>query len=151
MATKVCTRCGVEKDIEQFALRNRLTHLRQSHCTTCGGEMRDDWYARNREDQVKAGMKRRDEYKQVLREYVWNYLTTHPCINCGETDPAALEFHHVRGVKAKEVSVILKNGASLQTLIAEIEKCDILCASCHRKLTAKEKGWYKNWSKGNGA
>lgn len=149
MDTKVCTRCGEEKPIEEFALRNRFTHLRQSHCTDCGGKMRDAWYQNNREEQVKAGMKRRDEYKQILREYVWNYLSTHPCKECGETDPAALEFHHVRGEKVKEVSNILKNGASLTTLLTEIEKCDVLCANCHRKLTAKEQGWYRKWAKGS--
>ena len=42
MDTKVCPRCGVEKPIEEFALRNRFTHLRQSHCIDCGGQMRDD-------------------------------------------------------------------------------------------------------------
>lgn len=110
--------------------------------------MRDAWYMKNREEQVRAGMKRRDEYKQVLREYVWNYLSTHPCIGCGETDPAALEFHHVHGEKTKEVSNILKNGAALTTLITEIEKCDVLCANCHRKLAAKEQGWYRKWAKG---
>lgn len=78
MTNKVCTRCGIEKDIEQFALRNRFTPLRQSHCIDCGGEMRDAWYMKNREEQVRAGMKRRDEYKQVLREYVWIiYLLIH--------------------------------------------------------------------------
>src|SRR5688572_8265710 len=117
MTTKICTRCGEEKDIEEFALRNSHSHLRQSHCTSCGAEMGNAWYMKNREEQVRAGMKRRDQYKQVLREYVSDYFSTHPCKNCGESNPAALEFHHVRGVKVKEVSKIVKDGASLQTLI----------------------------------
>jgi hypothetical protein len=33
-------------------------------------------------------------------------------------------------------------GFALKTLIAEIEKCDIQCANCHRKRTAKQFGWY---------
>lgn len=147
MDTKICTRCKAEKSIEQFALRNKRTHLRQSHCIDCGAKMGSDWYIKNREEQVKAGMKRRDEYKQRLREYVWNYLSTHPCKTCGERNPAALEFHHVRGIKLREISKILNNGASLLTLKTEIEKCDVLCANCHRKLTAKEQGWYRKWGK----
>jgi hypothetical protein len=145
MKTKVCIRCKTEKPFEEFALRNKLTHLRQTHCIDCGAKMGADWYMKNREKQVKAGMKRRDEYKRRLRVYVWEYLSTHPCKSCGEIDPAALEFHHARGVKLKEVSKMLQNGASLKTLTDEIEKCDVLCANCHRKLTAKEKGWYTKW------
>lgn len=147
MKTKVCIRCKTEKPIEQFALRNKLTHLRQTHCIDCGAKMGNDWYMKNREEQVKAGMRRRDEYKQRLKRYVWEYLSTHPCKLCGESDPAALEFHHTRGVKLKEVSKMLQAGASVKTLVSEIEKCDVLCANCHRKLTAKEQGWYRRWIK----
>lgn len=32
----------------------------------------------------------------------------------------------------------------LENLMAEIEKCDILCANCHRIKTAKQLGWYKD-------
>ena len=143
MTAKLCPGCNEEKSIEQFALRNKNSHLRQSYCMDCEAGMKSEWYMEHREEQVRAGMKRRDQYKQILREYVWNYLSTHPCISCGETDPAALEFHHVRGEKVKEVSNILKNGAALQTLVTEIEKCDVLCANCHRKLTAKKQKWYE--------
>ena len=48
MTTKVCPRCNVEKPIEEFALRNKLGHLRQSHCIECGAEMGAAWYIKNR-------------------------------------------------------------------------------------------------------
>lgn len=147
MDSRTCTRCKVEKPLDQFVLRNRLTRLRQTHCIQCGSEMKADWHRRHKKEQVERAGKRRDEYKQKLREYVWEYLSTHPCRTCGESNPAALEFHHARGIKFKEISNILKNGASLKTLTTEIEKCDVLCANCHRKLTAKEQGWYTRWAK----
>ena len=70
------------------------------------------------------------------------YLSTHPCANCGETDPTVLEFHHDKGDKESEVSRLIGRG-SLKKLKEEIEKTTVLCANCHRRLTADEKGWYK--------
>jgi hypothetical protein len=53
---------------------------------------------------------------------------------CGESDPAALDFHHTDPSKkdtaiAKMVSVRCGSAA----LLAEIAKCVIICANCHRK------------------
>lgn len=56
------------------------------------------------------------------------------CIRCGEDHPAVLDFHH-RNPKEKEFSIswaILTERAKWR-VIKEIEKCDVLCANCHRK------------------
>jgi hypothetical protein len=41
--------------------------------------------------------------------------------------------------KENEVSKLIGCGASLDKLKAEIEKCTVLYANCHRKLTSDEK------------
>ena len=143
MDMRICSKCGAEKPIEQFALRNHLTHLRQTYCMDCRSKMGASWYQRNKEYQKQNAKKHRDEYKRIGKEFIWDYLSTHPCISCGESDPHALEFHHARGTKESEVSRLVGNGASLNTLKTEIEKCDVLCANCHRKLTAKEQRWFR--------
>ena len=81
-------------------------------------------------------------YRQTAKEYVWDYLSKHPCVRCSETNPIVLEFHH-RGDKDIEVSRLIGRGASLDTLIAEIAKCDVLCANCHRIVTAEEQNWFR--------
>ena len=70
------------------------------------------------------------------------YLSTHPCSSCGESYPRVLEFHR-KGNKEAEVSRMMGRGASLDALKREIEKCVVLCANGHRKLTSDERGWYK--------
>lgn len=70
---------------------------------------------------------RKDAARQTAREYVWNYLSTHPCVECGETDPMVLEFHHT-GEKDRDVSDLTAAGYSVATIQAEIDKCDVLCA-----------------------
>lgn len=53
------------------------------------------------------------------------------CQDCGyATAHAALEFHH-RDASTKEFAVGSWHG-SFERLVTEAEKCDLLCATCHR-------------------
>ncbi len=54
-----------------------------------------------------------------------------------------LDFDHVKGDKIENVSIMINSGASLERLILEIEKCEIRCANCHRRKTAKDFGSYR--------
>jgi hypothetical protein len=143
--------CNEEKDIEEFPLRNQFTTRRQSYCKTCKSKMHGDWYERNKEYQKENACKHRVEYRENLREYVYQYLLTHPCegylpdgSKCTETDPAVLQFHHVRGTKTTDVSVLIGRGSSLEKLREEIDKCQVLCSNCHARLTAKERGFFRS-------
>jgi hypothetical protein len=71
------------------------------------------------------------------REYVLNYFLTHPCVDCGETDPRVLEFDHIHGRKRMEVSKLIRNGHSIEVIQAEIDKCVVRCSNCHKKRTYK--------------
>jgi hypothetical protein len=64
------------------------------------------------------------------------YLQSHPCVDCGETDPLVLDFVHVREI----ISQLVRSQATLEVIKAEIAKCDVRCANCHRRKTAKERG-----------
>jgi hypothetical protein len=55
------------------------------------------------------------------------------CSVCGETHPACLDFHHRDPYKK---SFNLAEGWKTRTwqeILDEVDKCDILCANCHRK------------------
>jgi hypothetical protein len=80
--------------------------------------------------------------REMAREYVYQYLLTHPCESCGEADPRVLEFHHT-GDKEKAVSELVAGGYSIETIQAEIDKCSVLCSNCHRKLTMNDRGWFR--------
>lgn len=77
------------------------------------------------------------------RKKVLEYLKTHPCVDCGETDVRILEFDHVRGTKKKEVMGLIYR-YSFKTVLKEIEKCDVRCANCHRRRTSIQQGWYRD-------
>jgi len=76
-------------------------------------------------------------------ELLCKYLNDHPCIICGESDLIVLDFdHRDRSTKKHAISDLIHVWA-WENILTEIEKCDILCANCHRRKTAKEFGWYK--------
>lgn len=66
----------------------------------------------------------------VNKLYV-DQLKAEPCVDCGRTfPPAAMDFDHVRGVKVANISEMLYR--SRAELDAEIAKCELVCATCHR-------------------
>jgi hypothetical protein len=60
--------------------------------------------------------------------------------DCGEGDPVVLDFDHVRGEKLFSVSKGLTD-RSFDTLVAEMAKCEVVCANCHRRRTARRAGF----------
>ena len=68
------------------------------------------------------------------KDHVLAYLRSHPCVDCGEPDPVVLEFDHLRD-KVRPVSALAHEGVRLAVLDAEILKCDVVCAMCHRRRT----------------
>ena len=80
------------------------------------------------------------EYRNVIREYLWNHLLVRPCAECGEKDPVVLEFHHVRE-KDMAIAEMVTRISNMERLEDELGK--ILCSNCHHCLTAKERGWFR--------
>lgn len=69
------------------------------------------------------------EYKQraVRRNqaYVDRVKANKTCLDCGEEFPScAMDFDHVIGDKKNSVSQLVRQGCSLDTIEAEIEKCE---------------------------
>lgn len=70
---------------------------------------------------------RRKNREQVL------LLKASGCIDCGETHPATLDFHHRDPSEKKATIARLLSVSSITTIQTEIAKCDLLCSNCHRK------------------
>lgn len=61
-----------------------------------------------------------------------------PCMDCGIKYPHyVMDFDHVRGEKYMGISIMRTRRMSLEKLTEEIEKCDVVCANCHRIRTNK--------------
>lgn len=63
-----------------------------------------------------------------------NRLKANPCLDCGQTlAPEAMDFDHVRGAKVDGISQMWS--WSQDKVLAEIAKCELVCANCHRIRT----------------
>lgn len=72
------------------------------------------------------------------------YLRENPCIDCGEDDIVVLDFdHRDPSTKSFSISHRLRGTTSWKRIFEEIQKCDIRCANCHRKKTARQENWMK--------
>ena len=59
------------------------------------------------------------------------------CAVCGEADPDVLDFHHRdRSSKKFCISAVkdIPRHEDVAMVMAEIAKCEVLCANCHRKV-----------------
>jgi hypothetical protein len=56
---------------------------------------------------------------------MWQYLATHPCVDCGERDPVVLQFDHLRD-KRTDVSAMSRSGFIWETILEEIAKCEVV-------------------------
>jgi 5-methylcytosine-specific restriction endonuclease McrA len=99
-------------------------------------------YQENRTKRVQQAIARRQRHSKFLNLFILEYFETHPCVDCPESDPIVLDFDH-RENKEFDISVYLRSGGSLKKLVLEIAKCDVRCANCHRRKTAKERGYQR--------
>jgi len=81
------------------------------------------WRERNRERDRENSRKRREKNKQILIEHLGG-----KCVGCGTTED--LQFDHiVRADKSFTIGQALAK--SIDKLIPEAEKCQLLCKTCH--------------------
>ncbi len=140
---KRCTKCGESYPIEDFPYKNRILGKRHSVCKHCSAERANEWYYENRERHIHNVDRKRSDDREAARQYITEYLSTHPCVDCGEDNPNMLEFDH-QSDKDFSVTHMIYKGFSLAHIAAEISKCEIRCANCHRRKTARELGWFRD-------
>jgi hypothetical protein len=80
----------------------------------------------------------RDNRAANNRAFILDYLSVRQCVDYGWDDIDVLEFDH-RDPKTKLFALSDGYRQTLKALKAEIEKCDVRCANCHRKRHAIER------------
>ena len=126
-----CYGCKEMKTLDAFPKSKRESGGRRYQCYLCKREQ-----DKNRPSSRLLMREHRGRQQSRAVAILDDYRRTHPCPRCGESEPAALDFHHVDpSVKSGPIMVIAKNG-TMQKLREELAKCIILCANCHRKFHA---------------
>ena len=141
---KKCDHCKELKEEDQFNWRYKSLGVRHNTCRECMALHQKKYFQGDAHERHLQQVKdRKHAVREKAREYVLNYLSTHPCESCGENDPRVLEFHHERG-KEYPISLMTNGGYPIHRIQEEIDKCKVLCANCHRRLTIQERGWYRS-------
>lgn len=136
LGLRVCRVCSKTKSLTEFPFRSLKRQIRQWICLSCQRAYTSEWYGRNRRRQIAKARIRRDHRAAELRSWLRDYLADHPCVDCGETNIDLLDFDHLRD-KRDNVSTLARGAVSLEVLKAEVDKCDVRCANCHRRKTAR--------------
>jgi hypothetical protein len=105
----------------------------QSYCRTCQKEYDAAWYRANRarrQAKVKADRATHIAWLDSLKE-------GKPCADCGRVyPPYVMEWDHLPGTVKKLVLADTRRAAhSRERILAELEKCELVCANCHRERT----------------
>lgn len=81
---------------------------------------------------------KRNEQKYRIAKIIDDIISKAKCLYCPENDPRCLDFHH-RDPKTKKfkIGAAVGEAVSLKLLFKELNKCDIVCANCHRKITVQ--------------
>ena len=103
-------------------------------CQSCKNARWRNWYKDNiLKQRTKACQKSRNRLaglKQLIIE-----LKSKPCMDCKKKYPYyVMDFDH-RTNKKFNISYMVNSRYSIENIQAEIDKCDLVCANCHRIRT----------------
>lgn len=69
------------------------------------------------------------------RRFIQENKNNRPCADCGMSYPwYIMEYDHVRGTKSGTLTKMYRTH-TMEEIIEEIEKCDIVCSNCHKHRT----------------
>ena len=137
--TKRCSRCSEVKPVADFAWRNVSKGVHDAYCRPCRSEYKREHYGRNKDSYIDQASRRWQRIRVERTQWLIDYLSVNPCVDCGESDPMVLEFDHVED-KDFNISIAL-SVRSWRSVSAEIAKCDVVCVNCHRRRTAERGGF----------
>lgn len=141
MEEKVCTGCKESKPLDDFGMKSGKKNTR---CKACVNKYyREIYYADPERKKYILGRNR--ENSRIAKERAIQVVLKSfelGCTDCGNKDVRVLEFDHLRD---KEFNVgVLMNMNSHDRLIKEIEKCEVVCANCHKIRTYSRSDSWRN-------
>ena len=134
--------------IENFAWKNKSKGLRLHNCSSCRykSDMRrynktPEAKQRYRANHAKWEKKHRAHLRSIINEIKLNS----GCVDCeGTFPPSVMDFDHVRGTKKYGIAEMVSMAMPLDTILKEIEKCEVRCAPCHRTRHKNERAAINN-------
>jgi len=140
--TQQCTRCDQVLDATEFGFKYPNREYRVRKCRACVRELSRTYYLRDAATYKARAAANNKVTKARNRERLRELLSNAQCMDCGIQDVCVLEFDHPEPAdKRYEISHLVRKAFSWSTISSEIAKCDLVCANCHRRRTARHFGW----------
>lgn len=136
---RLCGRCGQRKLATNFAWRRKARGQRDNYCQPCRAAYKREHYCANRDRYIANADRRKRAIAAERAGLLVDFFADHPCVDCGETDPLVLEFDHLRD-KSFNIAKGLRTH-NWEAILNEITKCEVVCANCHRRRTARTLGF----------
>lgn len=122
---KRCSKCKLYKSLDDFYPSSQSKDGHSGHCKEC----KKLYYAADPQVVIERGKAQRARLRQRVDEW-----KASGCAVCGYSRCIkALDAHHLHS-KVALVSKLAAGTSSLRRLNAELDKCIVLCANCHREL-----------------
>ncbi|MEK7551144.1 MAG: hypothetical protein AAB532_00915 [Patescibacteria group bacterium] len=140
---KKCGKCGLEKLLKEFYRRKTGQRVGEYYekCSNCMKTRGRSYYHLNKSRQLPLAKIRKLRYIQQ-RKKLLEEIKNRPCMDCGKRFPPwVMDFDH-RNSQEKIASIsrlTFWKMANFEKVKKEIEKCDLVCANCHRQRT------YNRW------
>lgn len=142
LKTRCCSQCKQNRSLNEFSFKNKAKGVYERRCKHCMSIICKEHYKNNAQAYINRAKVRTGLIVTENRELLFAYLSSHPCIDCGNTDIRTLDFDHVRGKKLSNISKMAIEGYSWPTIENEIAKCEVRCANCHRiKTFERNNSW----------
>jgi hypothetical protein len=101
-------------------------------CKACKRYYNQIWYARNADRQRALVKVNAERYRVRLRDVV-RQAKSRPCADCGQQYPHyVMDFDH-RTLERKlgNIAWMVSRRRTVDDVLAEIAKCEVVCANCH--------------------
>lgn len=122
-----CSKCSENKDQTEFYF-HRTKQRYERRCLSC---------------KSKYGVQKNQELRDRNRAFVRSFKDGRPCIDCNQLwHFCQLDFDHI-DPSTKKFELWDLGTQSLSVIQLEIEKCELVCANCHRERTQSKFGLIK--------
>lgn len=131
LVMKTCTRCQEDKDLAEFSRKATAPDGMDPNCRACKAELNAAYRASHAYKDTRSYSDRKERYTSG-KARLWE-LKSNPCTDCGGTfHPAAMQFDHLPGSeKLFHLTTSSFASRSMDAVLAEVAKCELVCANCH--------------------
>jgi hypothetical protein len=137
---KICPKCKTHKKFTEFSTHATSPDGFQNACRACRAITSKIYHDRTPE-QTEARLKTTRGRRKLVADFIAPILKA-GCVDCHKFHKGAMDFDHVpeKGKKSFNISrayygSFKNNEEMIKRLKDELNKCDVRCANCHRKVS----------------